>query len=335
MSLKLCEMPSSGRRKDKVDYFGDYPSSDDESYSQRKGSIPRVYRPGVQREDSLVKRKEEPEKADSGWDTDYDPRDKYYLSADDDPFDLYSPERKASTTDDHHRHRRRSRKPHSSEHTTSSRHRSPSHSQSQRQHARHRSRSHSRDRERKEDPTRKHKSTTDASSSRSKPPRSNIHTNHSRPKPSRAPSSYAASRSTTRPRPVRSLSRRTSSTNASKQTKFPRDLVKLLDPDTIRDIFVDFPWDEAGKVALQAGTVAAVKVGTDSIPWHIKGTKIASAALGAAVVDHVLKPKKRGGVKYAAMRHLTEVAVGNLVVGPAMGRASSKTGGGGRSGGKR
>jgi hypothetical protein len=58
------------------------------------------------------------------------------------------------------------------------------------------------------------------------------------------------------------------------------------------------------------------------MPWRTKGTKIASAALGAAVVDHVLKPEKRGGVKYAAMRHLAEVAVGNIVV-PALGKVGA------------
>ncbi|CAN8102564.1 unnamed protein product [Discula destructiva] len=88
--------------------------------------------------------------------------------------------------------------------------------------------------------------------------------------------------------------------------------------------------NQAGKVALQAGTVAAIKVGTDSIPWPVKATKIGSAALGAAVVDHVFRPQKKGGVKYAAMRHLAEVAVGNLVVGPALGKASSRRKGGGK-----
>lgn len=88
----------------------------------------------------------------------------------------------------------------------------------------------------------------------------------------------------------------------------------------------DFPWEDAAKVAVQAGGVALMKVGTEQMPWRTKGTKIASAALGAAVVDHVLKPDKRGGVKYAAMRHLAEVAVGNMVVSPALG----KVGGGGK-----
>lgn len=108
-------------------------------------------------------------------------------------------------------------------------------------------------------------------------------------------------------------------------------LARFLDPEELQRLLEDFPWEEAGKVALQAGTVAAIKVGSDSVPWPVKGTKIASAALGAAVVDHVLKPKKRGGVKYAAIRHMAEVAVGNVVVGPALG---SLSGGGGSGGGK-
>lgn len=85
----------------------------------------------------------------------------------------------------------------------------------------------------------------------------------------------------------------------------------------------DFPWEDAAKVAFQAGGVTLMKVGAEQMPWRTKGTKVASAALGAAVVDHVLKPDKRGGVKYAAMRHLAEVAVGNMVVSPALGKMGS------------
>lgn len=110
-----------------------------------------------------------------------------------------------------------------------------------------------------------------------------------------------------------------------------RDMVKRLDPKSIAEVsrfWDNFPWQEAARVAMQAGTVAAIKVGADSSPWAAKGTKVASAALGAAVVDHVLKPKAKGGIKYAAMRHLTELAVANLVVGPAVGKASSRSRGG-------
>lgn len=56
----------------------------------------------------------------------------------------------------------------------------------------------------------------------------------------------------------------------------------------------------------------------------MKGTKIASAALGAAVVDHVLRPKKKGGIKYAALRHLAEAAVAKVVVGPTAGKVAGK-----------
>lgn len=108
-----------------------------------------------------------------------------------------------------------------------------------------------------------------------------------------------------------------------------------MDPDTLRDLIKEFNWDAAGKVALQAGTVAAIKVGTDSIPWPVKATKIGSAALGAAVVDHVFRPKKKGGIKYTAMRHLAEVAVGNFVVGPAMNKTNERVSSSRRGGGKR
>lgn len=77
-------------------------------------------------------------------------------------------------------------------------------------------------------------------------------------------------------------------------------------------------------MALQAGTVAACKVGSEPIPWTAKGTKIASAALGAAVVDHVLQPKKKNGVKYTALRYLTEFAMGSIVVGPALGKVEQR-----------
>lgn len=45
--------------------------------------------------------------------------------------------------------------------------------------------------------------------------------------------------------------------------------------------------------------------------WHglLKGF---DRVLGAAVVDHVLKPDKRGGVKYGLIRHLSEVALGGM-----------------------
>lgn len=319
---------------------------------------------------------EEPDKVDSGWDTDYDPKDKYYLSADDDPFDLYSTERKqkktkrtSSTKRERSRERRspsKGRGP--SRHGTSparaSSSHAPSHSHSRSRHpgahhhSSHRSHSPSRPREETKTSTSKHKDAAapTSSSSRSARPSSTNHAAPSRPKASRASSSYhgtsrprmnragsstyASVPRSSRPRPVRMPSSGGSSRQPLQQVhaaqakiRSARDLARFLDPDELQRLLEEFPWEEAGKVALQAGTVAAIKVGTDSVPWPVKGTKIASAALGAAVVDHVLRPKKKGGIKYAAMRHLAEVAMGNMVVGPALGRASSSSGGGGGSGG--
>lgn len=340
-------MPSPKRHQHKVDYKNADFSSDD-GFEHRKARRPRAYRPGVQREDSLIKREAQSEKVDSGWDTDsyYNPRDKYYLSASDDPFDLYTPERKSSAKREQHSRDRRSPSTYRSPDHGSSSRKAPSHQHSHGR-SRHHSPSRTRPRDDKDGGTGRHKSTTGtshhsktaskshASQSRPKPSRAgSSYLSTSRPPVTRAGSSYSAARSS-RPRPVRGLSHTSSQT----KPKFPKDLTKLLDPETVGSLsklLEDFPWEQAGKVALQAGTVAAIKVGTDSVPWPVKGTKIASAALGAAVVDHVLRPKKRGGVKYAAMRHLAELAVGNLVVGPAMGRAGNRgSGGGGGGGGRR
>ncbi|KAG6366897.1 hypothetical protein INS49_001078 [Diaporthe citri] len=213
-------MPSPRRPKTSVDYLDGHISSDDDS-SHRRSTRPRGYSPKLQRgisETSLMRQERKAENIDNNdsqfeWDTDYDPRDKYYLSGEDDPLDSHVPEKKETA--------------------------------------------------------------------RNQDPDENDHDDkHNRqPKPK--------------------------TTN-----KMPWE---------------DFPWEDAAKVAFQAGGVALMKVGTEQMPWRTKGTKIASAALGAAVVDHVLKPDKRGGVKYAAMRHLAEVAVGNMVVSPALG----KMGGGG------
>lgn len=325
-------MSSSRGHKHSLDYKHDF-SSDEDQHLQRS-SRPRGFRPSAYREDSLIKPREaQLDKADSGWDTDYSPRDKYYLSESDDPHHLYSATRPSrqnqSRTREHSRERRsptkhdRTTDYHDSSRRSPSPHKSPPHHQSDR--PRSPSHSHHRRHEGTGDAASKSRSSTHAKpasaphASRSRPRPSRAASSYLaslRPRPSRAASSYTGSRPS-RPRPVRALSRNASYT----KTKFPRDLSKLLDPDTLKGLLKDFPWDEAGKVAMQAGVVAAMKVGTDAMPLSAKVTKIGSAALGAAVVDHVFRPKKKGGIKYTALRHLTEVAVGNLVVGPAMGKA--------------
>jgi hypothetical protein len=55
-------------------------------------------------------------------------------------------------------------------------------------------------------------------------------------------------------------------------------------------------------------------------PWMgAKGTKVATAALGAALVDTFMgqkHPKKVGGVRHKAMRRATEAALGKVIVEP-------------------
>lgn len=337
-------MPSPRRTKNSVDYLDGHTSSGDEP-SHRRSSRPRGYSPKLQRgisETSLMRQEKKAEQNhnhDSQFesDTDYDPRDKYYLSDEDDPLDLHLPERRdparhqlnsnqkshsrhdssqpGSSSRSGHIHSRSHGSSHGHHHRHSHRHsHPPTHSHSH---------SHSRDID-KDDHTDKHKPTAPHSkpasqASRPRPRPSRASSSYlkavRRPQVKRAGSSYSTSRARPRPRPVRGLSH-TSRQTKPKANKKPWDALE------------DFPWEDAAKVAFQAGGVALMKVGTEQMPWTTKGTKIASAALGAAVVDHVLKPKKRGGVKYAAMRHLAEVAVGNIVVSPALGKMSS--GGGGR-----
>lgn len=286
-------MASPKRHKSKVDHKDTDHSSDDD-LSRRKNH-PRGYRPPIERQDSLVKARIDHE--DSDWDTDYNPKDKYYLSSDDDPLDLYPPESKSPPTRQRSRQGSWERKSPLKDRDTdrgSSSRKEPSHSRSH-AHARHHSpsRPHSRSRERddkasqprprdhKDSPSRprgdkdgsprKHKSTT-ATFTRSKPP-SDSHASHSRPKPSRGSSSHhnssrprptrsgssythSASRSS-RPRPVRGLSHNSSQTKA--KPKIPKDLARLVGPEGIGELsklLEEFPWQEAGRVAMQAGTVA-------------------------------------------------------------------------------
>lgn len=387
-SKTTAGMPSPKRHgHSRVAYKDDDGASSDDGHHRQKSNRPRGYgspRAHLQRDNSLItlhkdddnnnnNKNSHAKAGESDWDTDYDPRDRCYLSEEDDgdPLDLYSPAGKASSTPreepsthDHHHHsssrRHRStdhgsssttRRDHSpSQSHTRSHHHSNSHSHS---HSHSHAHLHSREDDDDDDDddgstsrhhtpgSSRHKASTHKSTTASRP----------RPKPSRAgssylttgiyrpravragSSSYIGSRSAARPRPrprPPHTSRSTSFGLRSTSTSQPNKSVKAGSKP-----WHDFAWSDAAKVAVQAGTVAAIKVGTDSIPWPVKGTKIASAALGAAVVDHVLKPKKKGGVKYAAMRHLAEVAVGNLVVGPALGRAAGGGGGGGGGGGNK
>ena len=317
-------MPSDRHRKNTINYLQGEVSSDD-GYS-RSNSARRGYNPKLQRgisETSLVRREKEGEEKDENeWDTDYDPKDKYYLSNEDDPFDPPSIGRRSSPRREHSsRDRESARKHHSPRHASPSRNsHAGTHSHG---HIHHHSdsRPHTRD-NKEDDKVDRHKSKPHSkpasTATRPRPGPSRASSSYlnavRRPRVNRAGSSNTTSRTRTRPRPSRGVSH----TSRQARSRSGHDGVKFWDR------FHDIDWEEAAKVALQAGTVAAVKVGADPIPWTVKGTKIASAALGAAVVDHVLQPKKKKGVKYAAMKHLTEVAVGSMLVGPALGKVEEK-----------
>ena len=78
---------------------------------------------------------------------------------------------------------------------------------------------------------------------------------------------------------------------------------------------------KAVRVALEAGAVAALKQRHDPSPWiGMKGTKVAAAAIGAAAIDTFMDrkaPKRKGGMSHLMMKQATTMALGNLVLGPA------------------
>lgn len=85
--------------------------------------------------------------------------------------------------------------------------------------------------------------------------------------------------------------------------------------------FGDIPWSAAARCALEAGTMAALKSYDKPGAWiGTKGAQIATAAVGAALVDGYIANKNpgiRGGKRHAVLRQVTNAALGNLVLGPA------------------
>ncbi|KAK0629921.1 hypothetical protein B0T17DRAFT_203765 [Bombardia bombarda] len=88
------------------------------------------------------------------------------------------------------------------------------------------------------------------------------------------------------------------------------------------DIFM-----RAMQTAAEAGAMAALKLRSDPSPWiGAKGTKVAAAALGAAMVDTYMEqkhPEQKGGMRHNMMRQATQLAIGKLVVKPVVNKASS------------
>jgi hypothetical protein len=81
------------------------------------------------------------------------------------------------------------------------------------------------------------------------------------------------------------------------------------------------PWGQAVRSALKAGTIAALKMSAEKGSIYDKVPRVATAAVGAAVVDAFLTsrhPDQKGGKRHAAMRNVTELVIGNLVAKPAV-----------------
>lgn len=76
-------------------------------------------------------------------------------------------------------------------------------------------------------------------------------------------------------------------------------------------------WLGAARIAMQAGAVAAMKVRGDPGPWiGPKGASVATAALGAAMVDTLVEhriPAAKGGMRHAVAKGVAQSALGNLV----------------------
>ncbi|KAK4193802.1 hypothetical protein QBC35DRAFT_480302 [Podospora australis] len=90
----------------------------------------------------------------------------------------------------------------------------------------------------------------------------------------------------------------------------------------------------AFRTAFEAGAVAALKLRDDPSPYFgAKGSKIATAALAAAVVDTFIDkkyPNRKGGLRHTVMRQATQMAIGSLVMPAVMGKMN----GGGKGKGK-
>lgn len=76
-------------------------------------------------------------------------------------------------------------------------------------------------------------------------------------------------------------------------------------------------WMGAARCAMQAGAMAAMRVHGDPGPWiGSKGASVATAALGAAVVDTFVEhrtPAAKGGMRHAVAKGVTLSALGSLV----------------------
>ncbi|KAK1998140.1 hypothetical protein LX36DRAFT_656816 [Colletotrichum falcatum] len=99
---------------------------------------------------------------------------------------------------------------------------------------------------------------------------------------------------------------------------------------------------EAAQTAFRVGSQAAMQMRDEPGPWiGEKGTRVATAALGAALVDTFVGHKAtgiRGGMRHQALRQACEMGIRNFVVQPTVNtatRRSATDAGGHSSGGRR
>lgn len=75
----------------------------------------------------------------------------------------------------------------------------------------------------------------------------------------------------------------------------------------------------AAKVAMEAGAMAALKMRHDPGEWMgTKGATVATAALGAAVVDAFMDkkfPNRKGGMRHTMAKTATQRALRHMVPG--------------------
>ncbi|WQF89647.1 hypothetical protein CDEST_14661 [Colletotrichum destructivum] len=93
---------------------------------------------------------------------------------------------------------------------------------------------------------------------------------------------------------------------------------------------------EAAQTAFRVGSQAALQMRSEPGPWiGEKGTRVATAALGAALVDTFVGHKAtgiRGGMRHQALRQACEMGIRNFVIQPTVNTATRRSGAGGGDG---
>ncbi|KAL8348275.1 hypothetical protein RB601_002575 [Gaeumannomyces tritici] len=252
----------------------------------------------------------------------YDPRDRYYLSGEEsDGWRSRSQPRPSA------HHTREGDDYFGSQHRRSQSRREPSRRSSPRRssHSRHHRHDDDKDRDSHQEPRgrrgappmpRRQSSSAPPPSSRKYPP-SSSHNRHSRHGGSSSASKYPPNSADNRKR-TRSMSFGGGSKHKDKNADGGRRRSGSRSGDG--GAFGDIPWSAAVRCAVEAGTMAALKAKDHPGQWiGTKGAQVATAAVGAALVDGFIanrNPGIRGGKRHAVLRQVTNAALSNLVMNP-------------------